>query len=388
MNFYIHEQRVFSGNIEGVSVDSVRDARLITRMAKKKYLFEADVEGAKTLLQQALISVPYSIPAWLSLAELYNDEGQKQQSRQVLEYIDQLTSEIKRWRWEKTLVDYQVGRTEVLSREIAYIIEKIPGKSRRDALQLAFTLWDDPNDLLVHVGRENVEHLLDHAISKKMPQKGLLFWQVMQSNGETLKKKKLLSFLNMLLQKGEVVAAGDIWRTYFNSHSILFNQDFADTFLQRGFGWRAIKSKDFTFKHQPKSKESTARNLHYRFKGWENLNFHHLYQIVPVTGGQMYEFTGQYKTKSLTTDQRPFIEVYGYKCKTPYAKSEMVEADTDWTNVKFSFGVSDDCNAVVVRLRRHESRMIDNKLSGQLWLKNFEMLETGDSFTVLDELPE
>ncbi|WP_458774914.1 hypothetical protein [Desulforhopalus sp. 52FAK] len=386
MRFSVHEQQVFGANVDNLPLEDIRDAGLLTKMAKKKYLFGADVKVARQLLQQALLSAPYSIPAWLSLAELNNDEGQKRQTRQILEYIDQLTAEIHRYRWEKTLVDYQVGRTEMLPGELSYIIEKMPGKSRRDALQLAFTLWDDPADLLAKVGQENVEYLLDHTIARKLPEKGLFFWQVIQNRGRHLEERKILSFLNMLLGKGEVRAAGDIWRTYFNAETILFNQDFENRFLQQAFGWRAIKSKAFTLKHEQKTKENSARTLHYRFKGWENLNFHHLYQIVPVTGGQMYEFTGEYKTRNLTTDQRPFIEVYGYQCKNPYRKSEMVEASEDWTNIHIAFGVSDECQALVVRLRRLESRRIDNKLSGQLWLRNFEIVQTGELYTAFDEL--
>jgi len=34
------------------------------------------------------------------------------------------------------------------------------------------------------------------------------------------------------------------------------------------------------------------------------------------------------------------------------------------------FEVPEDCAAIVVRLRRNESLQIDNKLAGQLWLKN------------------
>ncbi|PHR27860.1 MAG: hypothetical protein COA36_07830 [Desulfotalea sp.] len=387
MSFRVQEQQVFGGHINGLAVDRVHDARLLTRLAKKKYLFDADIQGAKVLLKQALISASYSIPAWLSLAELYNDEGHRQQSRQVLEYTDLLTSEINRWRWEKTLVDYQVGRTEILASELSYIIAEVPGKTRRDGLQLAFTLWDSPDDLLLNVGYKNIKHLMAHAIAKKLPKKGLFFWQIMQNRGVTLEERTLLSFLDMLLREGEIRAAGDIWRAYFNSQSILFNQDFAKPFCQLAFGWRAWGNKAFTMKFEPSIKDGSGRSLHYRFKGWQNFTFEHLYQIVPLVGGQLYEFTGEFKTKNVTTDQRPFVEIYGFECNKGYAKSAQVEANKDWTTIKFIFGVSEECESIVVRLRRDESWRIDNKLAGQLWLRNFEIIQTGQIFTVFDALP-
>ncbi|MFT5697841.1 MAG: tetratricopeptide (TPR) repeat protein [Desulforhopalus sp.] len=388
MRYAIQEQQVYGGRIEKIKIDQVHDAGLLTKIAKKKYVFEADVDSATALLRQALISAPYSIPAWLSLAELYNDQGKKKQAFQVLEYADQLTSEIKRWRWDKTLVDYQVGRTDVLSKELSYIISEIPGKPRADALQLAFTLWEDPDELLDNVGRSNLEHFLDYTIRKRLPHKGLFFWRVSQKDGIFLSEKKMLSFIDMLINSGELVAASAIWRTHFNIESVLFNGDFQRKFLQHAFGWRQSKNKAFTLRHERKDDREFPGILHYNFKGWDNVNFRHLYQIVPVDGGQHYAITGEIKSKRLSTDQRPFIEIYGYKCKTPYAKSEMVEADQDWARFEVVFGVSEECDAVVVRLRRRESNQIDNKLKGQMWLRNFEMLQTGDIFTVFDERPE
>ena len=388
MRHAVFEQQVFGGRMGKVPINQIRDAGLLNQQAKKKHLFDADTKTATLLLQQALTSAPYAIPAWLSLAELYNDQGKKHLTFQVLEYSDRLLSGVKRWRWEKTLVDYQVGRTGMLPAELGFIIGEIPGKPRTDALQLSFTLWENPADLLANIGLSNVEHLFDYTIQKNLQQKGLFFWRVIQNNNISLSEKKVLSFLEMLLRNGDVNAASIIWKTHFHSASIVFNGDFKKRFLQQAFGWRQSNSKAFTMNYERKADKESPGSLHYNFKGWENVNFHHLYQIVPVEGGQHYTFSGEFKSKRLTTDQRPFIEVYGYKCKTPYAKSEMVQADQDWSSLHLNFVVSEECQAVVVRLRRQESHQIDNKLTGQMWLRNFKIEKITDPYTALDGLTE
>ena len=134
----------------------VRDSRILTYQAKQKHLFEADLTGAEVLLQQALKVNSYYIPAWLSLVELYNDRGEKDHAGKVLAYVDELTQGIKRWRWDKALVAYQTGMVEILPEELSYIIREIPGKSRNDALQLAFTLWKKPEILIQNVGISNI----------------------------------------------------------------------------------------------------------------------------------------------------------------------------------------------------------------------------------------
>ena len=385
LKFSVQEQRIFSDQKGLVATDQIRNARLLTYHAKQKYMFEADMSAATSLLQRALITTPYYVPAWLSLAELKNDIGEKKQAAEVLQYADLLTQGLKRWRWDKALVAYQLGKTDMLPDELSYIIKEIPGKPRADALQLAFTLWQEPEDLIRNIGHENIMHLFNYCVRKKFPQKSLFFWQMIESEGVDWQEKQAFAFLNMLLGTGEVQEAGNIWRSHFNSQNIVYNGNFSKNFLQRAFGWRGRKDKGFVQGFDQVPGEASLRNLHYRFKGWANLNFSHLYQVVPIESGKEYELSAEFKSQKLTTDQRPFLEVYGYKCKMVYAKSEMVDPDQEWTERKINFSVPGECDAVVIRLRRNESRHIDNKLAGKIWLRKFVIRETGESFKTPDE---
>ena len=165
--FALQEQSVFR-EIKGGgnSLLQSSDPQLLTLSAKKKHLFEGDMAGAMSRLQRALTSNAYYVPAWLALAELNNDLGNKEQAYTILDYVETLIRDLKRWRWEKTLVDYQLGRLTALPAELRYIIHEIPGKSRNDALQLAFTLWDDPQQLLNNIGPENLMPLFENAVRK------------------------------------------------------------------------------------------------------------------------------------------------------------------------------------------------------------------------------
>ena len=58
----------------------------------------------------------------------------------------------------------------------------------------------------------------------------------------------------------------------------------------------------------------------------------------------------------------------------------MVATDQDWSNYTIEFGVPQNCSAMVVRLRRLESRHLDNKISGKLWLRNIAISETGEGY--------
>lgn len=366
---------MFSEGFAKTSAPETRNFRGLTHFAKQKHMLEADLSAAVSLLQQALTANPSYVPAWLSLAEVNNDLGQKEKAYAILNYVDGLTKGLKRWRWDKALTAYQLGKVEILPGELHYIVSEFDGKDRNDALQLAFTLWEEPEELLEKIGHENISHLLGYAVQKDMPRQAMYFWQKIETTGVQLQQKEALAYLEMLLRVGEVQTAAHVWRKNFNPDKLLFDGNFSQPFLEQAFGWRTGKRKNFDqlFINNPQG--VAGRILHYRFNGWENINFTHLSQIVPLENGKTYTLTAEMKSQKMTTDQRPFLEVSGYKCKGPVANSEMVAPDQDWKQHQVVINVPEECGAVVVRLRRKESNHIDSKLAGQLSLRNFSIAE-------------
>ncbi len=369
-------QLSFTGKTEKTKIGLSSDFEAMTRMARQKHIFDADITGAQQLLSSALKTNPVFIPAWIALVELYNDMGDKEKTDAVYNYVDELTSRVKRWRWEKALAAYQIGKAEVLPAELEYIIREIPGKNRADALKLAYTLWETPEDLLENVGGENVFHLFLHAISTRNADKALYFWNLIEED-ELWTEGYLLSLFDMLLATGRVADARPIWEKYYAHGEILYNGDFSLPFLRRAFGWRLNKGKGFEVqvKQAPDSRKGNV--VYFKFKGWENLNLYNLTQIVPVQGGVVYELTAEMKSEKLTTDQRPQFEMSGYNCKASAVRSTMPDPDQEWLVHKFSMMVPEQCTAIVVRLRRNPSRHIDNKIRGKLWIRNLEIREAG-----------
>ncbi|MBE0584636.1 MAG: hypothetical protein IH612_12875 [Desulfofustis sp.] len=368
LRFALQEQLQFSDNTERLADVRIRNPRVMLNFAKQKHLFEADLDTAQRLFRQALICSPLYVPAWLGLAELFNDRGDKERAAAIVTYADSLTRNINRWRWDKTLTAYQLGLTDLLPSELRYIIAHIPGKSRVDALNLAFTLWPDPANLLDQVGTENLLHLFNHAVRTSRPQEALTFWHHIAQSQIASDERQAVAFIEMLLRTDHVAEAVPIWRQRFNGQDTIFNSDFQTRPLGRAFGWRLSDHKGVDQRFEPLPQPG-AHAIHLRFKGWENLSYQHLLQIVPLEPHSDYRFTVQMKSDKLTTDQRPFWEVYGYKCKASRATSEMAATDQDWTEHTIDFHVPTDCSAMVVRLRRQESTMLDNKITGRLWIR-------------------
>lgn len=386
IHFALYEQTEYSRNENVNALHKYQsNPYLLTWLGKRKHLFDADLDTANSLYQKALQMNPVYVPAWLGLAELQFDQQKKENANTILEYSGDLLKDVKHWRWDKALVAYQFDRKDILAEDLSYIIREIPGKSRNDALRIAFSLWPDAIELQEQLGDDALEYLFQYATRKRNVEAGLLLWDTFKTKEFEYQDKETLAFINMLMGMGEVKRAGTIWNTIFNASALLFNGDFSKKPLQTAFSWRIGKNKGASWYIQESPKMDVQTSLHLHFKRQKNINLHNVFQIVPLQGGRVYTLKGEVKTKNLTTDQLPYIEAYGYKCKAPRNTTEMVSSDQDWTDVYLLFEVPDECDAMIIRLRRNESTHIDNKFGGDIWLANFKIAETDKIFTILDE---
>lgn len=386
IHFSLYAQTEYSRNASANSLYKYQNnPYVLTWLGKQKHLIDGDLDMAKSLYQKALQINSLYIPAWLGLAELQFDQQEKGNANAILDYCNSILKDVKRWRWDMALVAYQFARKDLLAQDLSYIIHKIPGKARNDALRLAFSQWPDVKELQKQLGDGTLEYLFQYAISKKKVEQGLILWDSFKT--ETLKnwEKMTLDFVEMLMSQAKVERAATIWRKYFNVSALFFNGNFSKKPLQTAFGWRIRNNKGTRWYLQGGTQDDPQSSLHLHFKRQENTPIHKVYQIVPLQGGKVYALKGEIKTKGLTTDQLPFIEAAGYKCKAPLNKTDMVSSDQGWTAIYLLFEVPEDCHAMIIRLRRRKSTNIDNKLSGDIWLANFEIAETDEIFTILDE---
>jgi len=387
MKIALQEQLEFSNTSGSAAVvDFVRSSYLLDYHAKRLHLVEGDLARAECLFVKALYYNPAYLPAWMGLAQLYNDQGKMDESRAILAYIDQIGAGVSRWRWDKALLAYQLGQMDMVARDISFVIEKIPGQSQQNALKMAFSLWEQPQDLLRNAGEQNVLPLFQHAIQTKKIETALALWPRVEALGVEANRKLVLSFLDSLIFQGQVPEAAAIWKKYFNPNALLYDGRFQEEPLNTAFGWRTSKVKGSGWQREhEKGKDSSSFHLY--FSGTENLAFQHLSQIVPLTPARGYRLTASVKTKKLTTDQRPYIEIIGQACSMEPVKTEMMASDQDWTLVSLEFSPPGDCAAVVVQFRRNPSNHLDNLLAGDAWLRDLNLEETSGPQTVLEIRP-
>ncbi|XOF32892.1 MAG: tetratricopeptide repeat protein [Candidatus Electrothrix sp. YB6] len=380
-------QTVYSSNISANKTirKYQRDPGLLV-MYGKQAILTGDQQEGKEWLQKALLANPLYIPAWLALAELENDSGNADRAAEILEYLDDLMQDVIRWRWEKAMLAYLLGRQDILKTDIAWLLqqEQTSRATRKKIINFSFSLWSDPEDLLRGMGQENILPLFHHAVLSQKVETASFLWDRIRP--ADLDQQQIVRYISLLINEKQIDTAAAAWKEYFPwpDGNLLYNGTFTPPLVRGGFGWRIWKIEEVEADSTGQAGETSA--MHIRFNGAENISYYHVRQIIPLPPGRHFILSGELRSHALTTDQKPFIEVLGRDCELR-SDTDMVQADQDWTRFTLPFTVPEECGqGVMVLVRRRPSRNIDNLISGDLWLTNFSLQETTAPPPVQDSL--
>ena len=344
------------------------DPVMLTDLATMEYLNHNDVEGARTLYRKALAAQTLHLPAWIGLAQLEADQGNRSQATGMSNYIDQVAPATSRWRWDRAILADSLEQEELLRRNLSWTVANDRAK-RREALYLAIIHWPEPEQLLEKLGPENGPSLLAHFIEKKDPIGSGVIWEQLLET-QPIDGPLALRYVNFLIAGKEVAEAAAIWSREFKKDAgLLNNPDFSQPFIRSPFDWSMARAKGMEWTSQPQ-----GGRLDVDFSGTENLVFR-LQQLVPVMPGSTYLFSGEMLTRQLSTNERPHWRVMGSGCRGLDVRTEMAGENQSWTPFQLTFTAPSDCQAVWLGLYRNKSHFFDNKLSGSLSVRHLHLSE-------------
>jgi hypothetical protein len=96
---------------------------------------------------------------------------------------------------------------------------------------------------------------------------------------------------------------------------------------------------------------------------------------VAVEPGQAYELRFVAKSERLSTDRGPYMEVRGMECPGLRAISPEITGSRPWSSEIVTFEVPEECRVVRVAVRRDESLKFDNKIAGDFWIDDLEIVQ-------------
>lgn len=332
---------------------------------------------AARFFRQVVLKDALHIDAWIRLSQAELVLGDMDSARTILAFMDPLTQNVYRWKWRQTLLAYDLGIKETVIRNINFLVNH--QKMTQDAFQLLDThVSKSMRETVDILDRDNLIPLLKWLINWDRVDDAEIVWNKM-TNSVIVEKDILLKYIHFLINKKRVPKAAEIWRSHTGNEG-LTNAGFEKEVTGLGFDWRYTPDNEnkWTIRRTTSNAFNGAYSLKIIFEGKENVSFAHLYQVTPVDPSKVYRLTYNWRSNDISTDQGPFIDIYGYDCKNFYFKGPMIFGTNDWKEQNVEFTIPENCHAVVIRLRRQMSRRFDNKISGTLWLDNFglETLKT------------
>jgi hypothetical protein len=345
-----------------------------------KLWFDNDTAAAVPFFRKAAMQDVLFVDAWLKLAQAETILGNPDKAQAILEFLDKLTRNIFRWKWDQTLLANELGMENLLFGNINFTVNH--GIKVQDAFQL-FDGYLDRNVIraIQVLDTDNLVPYLEWMMQWGRVDDAKIVWQKIMVSG--IQNKDIqLKYIDFLVGQKEVTQAADIRRQGVENVDGITNSGFETEITGQGFDWRytANQKGKWTIRRTLSGAFSGKHCLRIRFEGKENISFGHLYQIVPIDPMTPYRLSYHWRSRDLTTDQGPFVDIYGYDCKGFYTKGDMMLGTNGWQKQDIEFTTPKDCHAVVVRLYRQPSHRFDSKIAGRLWLDDFR-LEKDQSVT-------
>lgn len=382
VSFGLDQRRVYFGDFEYAE----QDIKELSRLPQVLYGFglqawqELDADRAAKLFRQVVARNPLDMDAWFKLAKAEIETGNAGLARKIATFCHTRISQVLRWKQTHTLLAHDLDMQDIFRHNLNYLV------SRKKWLTDIFYLLDihtkyETGRALALLDRGNRQTYLKWLVRWKRDEAAQTTWKAIEADGDVT-DALLQDYVHFLVSQKDVAPAAMIWRRHTGLHGIV-NAGFEDKIMGHGFGWRISESgneKTWQGRRVYGQSKKGTHALRISFLGKENLDWHHIYQIVPVTPETSYQLTYWRKSKGVTTDQGPFVEIYSYDVRGLYKKGTMAVGSRDWEQVAVEFTVPADCHAVVMRLRRNTSLRFDNKIQGVLWVDDFALAVEGEIF--------
>lgn len=351
-------------------------------------LERGDLEHAATDYERAVQANPYSDRDWLELAGIYERRGQISRARAAYEraQFDYPMSPTVAWLYGNFLLRQANAAQACI--QFRNALARDP-----DLAQEAVALWwnsglhnSQPIGNLLPPEDHYYFKAMDYLARQKEFDTGLGVWNELLRLGRHFQLPQALRFIDELISAGRVTDAQRLWRQAIDvsewprkaqdGASLVFNGGFEHDFANGGFDWREQETADASFALDTEIRNSGMRSLRVSFKGKSNLDFHHIFQYVPVEPGHRYRFVAYLKSSSLSTDSGiRFLIEDPLRPSMPQILTKGVTGTLPWTRIETEFSAGPDTRLASIVLRRTPSLKFDNKLGGAVWVDDVSLVE-------------
>lgn len=349
-----------------------------------------DPQRAIDDFRRAVSIDPRAAAYWMALGEAYEQTGKIEQARHAFETAisDYPGSAEVHWRYGSFLL--RQGELPQAFAEIHRALAANPALTTL-AISRVWRASKDPQTLLTQVLPNNGRVLRDSLawlVDAREPQAALRVWDRLAADGPPISLKIASPLVDLLIASQQGDDARAVWTQALalsgnatnqpGGSSLLFDGGFEHDSANDGLDWHLDATPGVTYAYDAAHPHSGSRALSVTFDGSQNLNYHGVWQLVPVRPGTSYHFSAALRTAGITTDKGLSIAISFPGSGQPAVGFEPLTGDHEWLTEKADFTTGPNTRMAAISLNRDPSQKFDNKLAGTIWLDDVS-LSPGDA---------
>jgi len=347
-------------------------------------MLNVDLKESLKYLKEAIRRNPLEQAYWLNVARLYARTGERQASERALENGILVFPTGYQGRWVSGNLLLQQEAIEKALPHFSYILANYPSQTSLvyDILRKAIPDSDFILKKLVPQDPSSLKQYLAYLYEVGDKEAAQKAWGERGSFGYKADRIGTLRHIEFLISHGEGNEAFKVWKARLQEEGIslsdsdlITNGGFEkEKILGGGFDWKIEKVPGAEISFDPSIAFEGKRSLKIVFNGKENVNFHHLYQFVPLKPNAEYVLKANLKTRAVTTKSGLKMEIIGIGTAL-HGVSEPLLGDNEWKEVVVTFRTPAQSQVGMVRARRDKTDKFDRYISGTVWIDHVSLTE-------------
>jgi hypothetical protein len=348
--------------------------------ARETDFVNPDPSGAVADFEKAVARVPLSATYWTDLASAYESIGNIPLAREAFSRARAAypASALVAWSYGNFLLrrdDNDAGFAQ-----INHAVQADPSLAM-PAVSQAWHKTQDANVLLNQVlpaTQDAYFQAIDFMAASGQPTAALAIWQRLLSIGKSVELRRSIPFIEFLIESDRAEDTSRVWREALAAaglphsepanQSLIWNGDFARDFLNGGLDWRWTSPFGASIGFDAPPPSSGGRSLRLDFSGGANLDLSEPLEFVPVEPSHSYHFHAALRTEGITTESGLFFSIGDPHHGAAVVSTENLTGSHSWTPADSDYTTGPQTHFLVVQVRRSQSHLFENKLSGTAWI--------------------
>lgn len=347
-----------------------------------------DLDEVIHLYEKATELSPHRARYWAELGGAYELRGRIEEARHAYERARDLFPNSPDINWRLGNFYLRVGKTPEALRAFQKVLLGDPSL-RRQTFDLAWRATDDSALILQEMIPSEpgiVIPYLNYLSQTDRVEEAKQVWAQLLQLGVPIEPKAAFSYLDALIRSRRIEALNEAWQqlTLRNPNRIrqrrfdsnlITNGDFESEILNGGLGWRIRPVGGVVVRVASLSFFDGTHSLQIYFDGEQNVNYHHIRQLVPVKPNTVYRFLGYLRAKEITTDSGIRFRIFdAYDRSNLFLESENLVGTSSWSPETMEFETGPETHLLLIQIARPPSKKLDNKIAGTVWIDRLSLV--------------